>query len=224
MMESNIPPLAIIQARYNSKRLPGKVLMPLGGKSLLQRVWETTVTAFGAGNTIVATCANEWNQPIIEACTRMGAECFAWEGEENDVLGRFYVCAHRYRWHPESIIVRVTPDDAFKEASLMKQVAFNGIRLPVEQSCEAFTLKQLDAAHARTPRVTGYTVVGAPLADGQNREHITYALFPTLPPKAPPRDLPYSIDTEADLIAVRRVTDAYTSPSSPFDGGPWSPC
>ena len=32
--------LAVIPARYASTRLPGKPLVPLAGKSMIQRVWE----------------------------------------------------------------------------------------------------------------------------------------------------------------------------------------
>jgi 3-deoxy-manno-octulosonate cytidylyltransferase (CMP-KDO synthetase) len=46
---------AIIPARYNSTRLPGKPLMQIGGKPMLQHVYEQ-VTASGLFyDTVIAT-------------------------------------------------------------------------------------------------------------------------------------------------------------------------
>lgn len=195
--EVNVAALAIIQARLGSSRLPGKMLLPLCGKPLVQRVWETTCEAFGVANVVIAIPARSENLPLWTACRNFGADVFVWEGDENDVLGRFHACAHSRRWHPESVIVRVTPDDPFKNATMMKRVA-NGERLPVESSCEAFTLAQLDEAHR--------TMVGALEV---NREHITWALFPTHPPKAPDKGFPWSIDTREDYEAVRRIVERH---------------
>ena len=39
-MESNLKIITIIQARMNSKRLPGKVLLPILGKTVLQHIIE----------------------------------------------------------------------------------------------------------------------------------------------------------------------------------------
>jgi 3-deoxy-manno-octulosonate cytidylyltransferase (CMP-KDO synthetase) len=47
--------LAIIPARYASTRLPGKPLVPLGGKSMIQRVWEQVKQAESISGVIIAT-------------------------------------------------------------------------------------------------------------------------------------------------------------------------
>ena len=46
--------LVVIPARYNSTRLPGKVLIKLNNKAVLQHVWEKCVNAVGHGNVLVA--------------------------------------------------------------------------------------------------------------------------------------------------------------------------
>lgn len=183
-----IAPLAIIQARLGSTRLPGKLLLPIGKRSLIHRVWATTVEAFGAAHTVVAIPKGDENGPLWVELRDIGAEVFVWDGPENDVLGRFYACAHRYRWHDDSVIMRVTPDDPHKDVLAMRRVA-NGERLPVEQGAEAFTLAMLDQAHLYTTN---------PL----EREHITYALFRGSPPPAPPPGRVWSIDTRDDYMAV----------------------
>jgi len=185
-----IAPLAIIQVRMGSTRLPGKALLPIAGRSMIHRVWATTVEAFGAEHTVVAYPDTPENDPLRDELGRIGATRFAWDGPESDVLGRFHACAHRYRWHPDSVIVRVTADDPYKDVLAMRQVA-EGERLPVEFGGEAFTLAMLDEAQLLT-------------TDPGAREHITLALFPTPPP--PPPSGVWTIDTQADYDAVVMAT------------------
>lgn len=47
--------LGIIPARYASSRLPGKPLLDIGGKSMVQRVWEQASAARSLSDVIVAT-------------------------------------------------------------------------------------------------------------------------------------------------------------------------
>ena len=184
-----IPPLAIIQARMGSSRLPGKMMLPIGGDTLVGRVWKLTCQAFGKEHTVVAYPATRENDPMATELDRLGAELFPWYGKENDVLSRFHACAHTYRWHPDSVILRVTADDWCKMPSAMLRVA-NGERLPAEIGGEAFTLAMLDEAHQYS----------------DEREHLTHALFEIGPPSAP--DGIWSIDTQADYQAVLSALDA----------------
>jgi len=47
--------LAVIPARYASSRLPGKPLVPLGGKPMIERVWERVRQAKSISGVVVAT-------------------------------------------------------------------------------------------------------------------------------------------------------------------------
>ena len=47
--------LAVIPARYGSTRLPGKALISLGGKPMIQRVWERVRQASSVSDVVVAT-------------------------------------------------------------------------------------------------------------------------------------------------------------------------
>ncbi len=61
--------LAVIPARYASTRFPGKVLAPIGGKSMLQHVWERASLARYLTSTIVATD----DERVCEAARSFGA-------------------------------------------------------------------------------------------------------------------------------------------------------
>ena len=184
-------PLAIVQARMASTRLPGKMMLPLNGHPLVYHAWRRSVEAFGEVNVVVAMPISEENDTLAEFIKRIGGQVFRWDGPEEDVLGRFYFCANAYRWHPQSVIVRITPDDFRKDVHAMKAVAA-GARLPVEIGAEAFTLEQLLIAHAY-------------VTDPAQREHITHAIFPTPPPPAP--EGLFTIDTEEDYEAAKKRTE-----------------
>ena len=47
--------LIVIPARYDSTRFPGKPLVNICGKSMIQRVWEKCVEALNAEQVIIAT-------------------------------------------------------------------------------------------------------------------------------------------------------------------------
>lgn len=219
------PPLAIIQARMGSTRLPGKMLLPVEGQPLLLHVAKRVIATPGLGrnNVVVAIPRGEDNDALFTLCEDNDVNVYAYGGDENDVLGRFYHCAHTFRWHPDTVILRVTPDDPWKDPRMMAAV-IEGYRLPVEQGGEAFTLAMLDAAvrntttvdYARTAvdelerALPGAKYHGMSMADAQaalvEREHIGDhpLLFPTPAPPAPPhpRGWPWSIDTQQDYDKV----------------------
>lgn len=182
----NVPPLAIVQARLKSTRLPNKMLLPLAGEPLVWHAWSRAVLAFGPEHVVVA-CPADDAQTFGEVLPE--ARIFPYAGDEQDVLSRFYACAHTYRWHPDSVIVRVTPDDPFKSVSDLRRCAA-GERVPVEWGGEAFTLHQLDRAHFRNRN------------EAFCREHITHALFGVPAPQVP--EGVWTIDTEADYEAAKR--------------------
>ena len=51
--------LVVIPARYTSTRLPGKLLIKINNKSVLQRVWEKCIRTAGKQNVIVAAGDNK---------------------------------------------------------------------------------------------------------------------------------------------------------------------
>ena len=57
MLPSNVPTsiLGVIPARYASSRFPGKALVPIAGKTMLQHVWERASQARYLTNVVIAT-------------------------------------------------------------------------------------------------------------------------------------------------------------------------
>ena len=93
----------ITQARMTSTRLPGKVLRQINGRSLLDyHIERLKLTGF---EIIIATTANETDNPIIEFCNKSNIKSS--RGSEHNVLSRFYTAAVENNL---DIIVRVTSD------------------------------------------------------------------------------------------------------------------
>jgi spore coat polysaccharide biosynthesis protein SpsF (cytidylyltransferase family) len=97
--------LAIIQARMGSKRLPGKVMLPLGGKPVLEHVIERVARARKVNEVVVATTLEREDLRIVEMGVRLGVRVYC--GSVDDVLDRFYQVAKVLR--PEHV-VRITAD------------------------------------------------------------------------------------------------------------------
>ena len=83
-----------IQARTSSRRLPGKVLLPLAGQPLLLRMIERVQRSSLAGTIIVATSIMPEDDTIAELCAINGIDCF--RGSLTDLLDRHYMLALNY--------------------------------------------------------------------------------------------------------------------------------
>lgn len=96
---------AIIQARMNATRLPGKVLKEACGKPLLELLVERLKCARHLDEIIIATTISPADDPIEELAKRLSIKYM--RGSEEDVLGRYYQAANQF--HVDHI-VRITGD------------------------------------------------------------------------------------------------------------------
>ena len=109
--------VAIIQARMGSRRLPGKVMMKVGGRPLLVYLVERISKARTLDNIVVATTTNPLDNVVIEECERRGIPNF--RGCEDDVLGRYVSAA---RACDAGIVVRVTADNPLTDPDSIDRV------------------------------------------------------------------------------------------------------
>ena len=77
---------AIIQARMNSSRLPGKVLLPILGKPLLIFLYERLCHSMLLDNIIVATSINKSDDSIYDVKKN---KIKVYRGSEENVLKSF---------------------------------------------------------------------------------------------------------------------------------------
>ena len=97
--------LAILQARFSSSRLPGKVLKPILGKPMLLHQIERVQHSKMIDKLVVATSVDSSDDKIEKMCINNNIEIF--RGNLNNVLDRFYQCSKIYS---PSHVVRLTGD------------------------------------------------------------------------------------------------------------------
>ena len=101
----------------NSSRLPGKVLLDINSKPMLQWVYERTSGARLLDLVSIATTTDPSDDPIQSFCETRGFPLF--RGSQYDVLDRYYKAAREYR---AEVVVRITADCPLIDPGLIDQV------------------------------------------------------------------------------------------------------
>lgn len=144
-----------VQARMSSSRLPGKVLLDLGGKPVLRWVVDRCRQARFATSVVVLTSAQRDDDAIASYCEAEGIDFL--RGPLEDVLERFYLASEFYN---VKNFVRVTADCPFIEPTIIDTVIANGIcnkydytglsgDFPDGLDCTFFSRNAVTVAHLR---------------------------------------------------------------------------
>ncbi|AHK78891.1 3-deoxy-manno-octulosonate cytidylyltransferase [Ectothiorhodospira haloalkaliphila] len=110
----------VIPARYASTRLPGKPLVVLGDKSMVQHVYERAL-ASGADEVVVATDDTR----IEEAVKAFGARVCMTSVHHASGSDRIAEVAARMEWGDEDILVNLQGDEPLTPSAIVRQVADN---------------------------------------------------------------------------------------------------
>jgi 3-deoxy-manno-octulosonate cytidylyltransferase (CMP-KDO synthetase) len=108
----------VIPARYASTRLPGKALLPLAGKPLLQWVYERACAA-GGREALIATD----DERIVSAARSFGAMAVLTGRAHASGTDRIAEVARTRGWDAADIVVNVQGDEPLMPAALIRQVA-----------------------------------------------------------------------------------------------------
>lgn len=112
--------IVVIPARYGSTRLPGKPLLDIAGKPMVQRVWEQACRS-GATDVVVATD----DERIVEVARGFGAEACMTSADHPSGTDRLQQVAAQYGWDDGQIVVNVQGDEPLIPPAVIDQVAFN---------------------------------------------------------------------------------------------------
>jgi len=122
----------VIPARHASTRLPGKVLLPIAGKPMVQWVYERSCAA-GAHEVLIATD----DERIVRAAQSFGAQAVMTDRAHASGTDRIAQVAHLRRWAAEDIVVNVQGDEPLMPPAVIAQVA--GL-LPAQPQADLGTL------------------------------------------------------------------------------------
>jgi spore coat polysaccharide biosynthesis protein SpsF (cytidylyltransferase family) len=202
----------IVQARLNSRRLPGKALLRVGDKTILQHVLHRlSLCDADLGRVVVATSDAPSDDALATHCDRVDVDCY--RGRLDDVLDRFYRCAVEY---DSDLVVRVTADCPLLCPSLLAQTVtavqaadYAGVLdAPRGFGQEAFSRRALDQSwwHAVLPEdrehVVTWLLENGDLAD---RDHLKQAWVDTDPWLCARSHWNLSVDEPKDLALLRRL-------------------
>jgi len=109
--------ICIIQARTESTRLPGKILLPGYNRPLLLHLVERLRKSHLIKKIIVATTKNITDEIIFNLCKKNKIEVF--RGDALDLLDRYYKCAKKYK---SKNIIRITSDCPLMDHRIVDQI------------------------------------------------------------------------------------------------------
>lgn len=213
--------VAVVQARCGSERLPGKVLLPLAGRPVVEHVLRSAQATPSIDEVVLATTTGAADDELAALGEALGVRTT--RGSEDDVLGRFVAALEG---DPADVVVRLTADNPLLDPAVTDAVvrrfaigdcdyaSNNGERSwPRGLDCEVLSRAALQRADR----------------DGQrpeDREHVTFHVrthpqdFRLVNVRAPQEqqwpELRLSLDTADDLALLQRVFDALYDGSAPL--------
>ena len=204
---------AVVQARMSSRRLPGKVLMPLAGRPVLWWLLERLRHASSLDAVVLATSDAADDDPVASFAAEHGVLCH--RGPLDDVVGRVLGAA---RGHGLDAIARVNGDSPLLDQRLVDQgvelFRAAGVDLvtnvrprtfPPGQSVEVVRRDALEHAHAADTSPEEREHVTGPLYENDFR----IARFETDPPRTEPG---LTVDTPADRDFIEAVIESLDRP------------
>ncbi len=108
--------IAIVQARMNSTRLPGKVLRSINGKPMLLRVVENLRKSLLIKQIIIATSKSSKDIKIENFCRKNKLEFF--KGDLKDVSNRFKTLLEQNKYYHKSFL-RISSDSPLIDYKLV---------------------------------------------------------------------------------------------------------
>lgn len=216
--------VVILCARMSSSRLPGKALVSVCGKPILQRIVERYQSSHRVDRVVVATSSERSDHPIQALCARMGVPCYA--GSLTNVVRRMdnalkiYAPDARYVFRGLGDMPLVDIDLLDWRFDLLERrhadvvwVGFKGEPLPVYGSRESPWSRAAWDAIAERSAGSDLEHAGQWLYSNLSQFHVVYVEGPLAEYYRPYR---LELDTPDDLRFFRAVYDHWhTSPGLP---------
>lgn len=210
---------AIIQARLGSTRLPGKVLLDLGGRPIIDWVVERVAATPDVGQVIVAIPEGPKEDELFGYLVRLGVSVA--RGSAEDVLSRFAKAASMTS---ASIFVRVTADCPFIDPSVLGQVVAAFRAEPAVDYCSNTLLRTYPLGlDCEVMSRDALMLADAEARTAAEREHVTPFLYQRpdrfrlrnveAPPELHHPEFRLTVDEKPDLALLRRILDESGSPA-----------
>jgi spore coat polysaccharide biosynthesis protein SpsF len=104
----------VILSRFNSSRLPGKALLKIQNKAILEYIIERIIQVVPKADIVIATSEQPSDDAIAEFSKLNGINCF--RGSLDNVADRFYQAASTLGW---DYAVRINGDNIFVDTQVL---------------------------------------------------------------------------------------------------------
>lgn len=207
--------IACSQARYDSTRLPGKVLETVNGQSLLQYHITRLKSAKNITEHVIATSDHSNDDSVAVHCLEQGARVF--RGSKLNVLQRFADVMQVLALNDNDRIVRLTADCPLLDAQLVDQLIAYHLGRGDDYS-SLYIGEHIRGFDAEIMSVKALKMAAKNAVEEYQKEHVTPylyqhpELFKISQYKVPCDYQGYArlcIDEPSDLAMFEQLVDAY---------------
>ncbi len=200
----------IIQARLGSKRLPEKVLKPIGKYNSLELIFKRVKKSKFVNGIFFAIPNNRQNLKLKKFILQK-INCGVFLGSEKNVLNRYYLAAKKFK---SDIIVRITADCPLVDSDIIDEYIsilkknnldyiYNGAphTYPDGLDVEVFTFKALKRANRNAKKLVQKDGVTRYFRDNLKK-------FKTKHIKCPIKDISHlriTLDTIQDYTLIKKI-------------------
>jgi spore coat polysaccharide biosynthesis protein SpsF len=210
--------MAFLQARMGSTRLPGKVLMLIQGKSILERAVSRLRAVPEVDGVAVLTTQLPQDDCIVEEAQRLGV--LVYRGAELDVLRRFQEASQTFK---PGIVIRATADNPLIDIGSVSRIV-QKLRSGCLDYCMEVDLPYGAATEACTAEALARSQTMA--TDPRYREHVTLHIkehpeeFRVSLIRAPESlrypQVPVTVDTHDDIAFMERLLGCIPEGTGPI--------
>ncbi|MEO5904374.1 MAG: glycosyltransferase family protein, partial [Gemmatimonadaceae bacterium] len=202
--------VCIVEARYRSSRLPGKVTRPILGLPMLARMIERVSRARTLDAVVIACPLGGDDDVVEEIALESGA--FSFRGSEDDVLARVVGAAAANR---ADVIVEVTGDCPLHEPALIDKVVSDYLLGGADFVSNILPYTTPRGTDVRVFSADALAEIAGISSDPADREHVSLYFWEhpekyrlrnvttELPEDA--KELRLTVDTEDDVLLVSAI-------------------
>ncbi len=202
--------VVIIQARFSSTRLPGKVLMKIKDKMILDYVIDRLKLCKNVDDIVLATSRNKKDDAIEKYAKEKKINYI--RGSEENVLSRYYEAAKKYN---ADVIVRITSDCPLIDFEIVDEV----IKKHIENKAD-YTSNVLERTYPRgfDTEVFNFEILETTYKNADkdyHKEHVTEYImehpekFKLLNVEAKGKikrpDIRITVDTKEDFELIKNI-------------------
>jgi spore coat polysaccharide biosynthesis protein SpsF len=205
----------VVQARMNSSRLPGKIMLALAGRPMLAQLVRRLRAA---GKVASGICPMRWDVLVATStatadmatealCRELGVACF--RGAQDDVLARYVAASEDLA--DDDLVVRATADNPLYCPRRTAAIVAEHLRTGADYTC----IENLSYVVPEVVRAAALRAMAGLAIDAHCREHVTPYFrqasgrfrVAQLPPKwlGLRPDIRLTVDTHAEYERMARI-------------------